>query len=56
MEALDEMSIPLPSNYFDIICGTEPGARGGVIAIMLGRLQMVILLRAITTPRVIMTS
>lgn len=32
---------PLPYDYFDLICGTSTG---GIIALMLGRLRMVIVM------------
>ena len=35
-----QFSLPLPCDYFDLICGTSTG---GLIALMLGRLRMVIL-------------
>jgi patatin-like phospholipase/acyl hydrolase len=34
----DDGKLPLPCEYFDLICGTSTG---GLIAIMLGRLRMV---------------
>jgi patatin-like phospholipase/acyl hydrolase len=35
-------TIPLPCTYFDLICGTSTG---GLIALMLGRLRMVITIK-----------
>jgi len=35
-----QFPLPLPCDYFDLICGTSIG---GLIALMLGRLRMVIL-------------